>query len=53
MKTTLDSDLLADSQLYADEADSEFDEWTLDELDSSADLNSLRSAWTRADEFTE
>ncbi len=37
-----------DAILAADEADA----WTLSELHESADLGSLRSAWTRADERT-
>jgi hypothetical protein len=37
---------LADAILAADEADA----WTLDELDHSADLGSLRSAWASTDD---
>lgn len=38
---------------YADDLptvldDAEFDEWTLDELERSADLGSLQSAWAGA-----
>jgi hypothetical protein len=29
----------------ADDADFPIDEWSIDELDASADLSSLRSAW--------
>jgi hypothetical protein len=37
---------LTDAILMADEPDA----WTLDELDHSADLGSLRSAWNSLDE---
>jgi hypothetical protein len=37
---------LADAILTAEETAA----WTLDELDHSADLGSLRSAWTSADD---
>jgi hypothetical protein len=37
---------MADAILTAEEAAA----WTLDELDHSADLGSLRSAWTSADD---
>ncbi len=50
MSTRLDPDLLADAMFDADEP---IDEWTLDELERSADLSSVRSAWTRADEQNE
>jgi hypothetical protein len=46
MSTRLDPDLLADAMV-------DTDEWTLDELERSADLSSVRSAWTRADEQSE
>jgi len=47
MKQQADQFDLADAILTADETAA----WTLDELDHSADLGSLRSAWTSADEF--
>ena len=46
MRTRTDPDLLAEAMPSADDADLPIDEWTLDELDASADLASLRSAWT-------
>jgi len=46
MKQQLDQSDLPDAILTAEEAAA----WTLDELDHSADLGSLRSAWTSADE---
>ena len=36
--------------LFADEADSQIDEWTLDDLERSAELGSLRPSWTSADD---
>jgi hypothetical protein len=53
MSTRLDPDLLADAMVDTDDADAPIDEWTLDELERSADLSSVRSAWTRADEQSE
>lgn len=44
MSTRIDPDLLADAVLEADDSE----EWTLDELERSSDLDSLRSAWTHA-----
>lgn len=38
----------ADPFLDVDEADAPIDEWSLDDLDRSADLSSLRSAWANA-----
>jgi hypothetical protein len=35
--------------LYAEEPDAPI-AWSLDELDQSSDLESLRSAWSRMDE---
>lgn len=46
----IDQDFLADAILFGDEADAPIAEWTLDELDHSADLGSIRSAWTRDDD---
>ena len=46
MKEQLDQSDLADAILIAEEPAA----WTLDELDFSADLGSLRSAWTSPDE---
>ena len=50
MSTRLDPDLLADAIFDADDADAPIDEWTLDDLERSADLSSVRSAWTQADD---
>lgn len=50
MSTRLDPDLLADARFDADEP---IDEWTLDDLERSADLSSVRSAWTHADDQNE
>lgn len=44
MSTRIDPDLLADAILDAEDAD----EWTIDELERSADLDSARSAWTHS-----
>jgi hypothetical protein len=44
MSTRIDPDLLANAILDADDAD----EWTLDELERSADLDSARSAWNNS-----
>jgi len=41
-----DQSAFADAILTAEEPDA----WTLDELHESADLGSLRSAWTSADD---
>ena len=38
----------SDPFLDVDEADAPIDEWSLDDLDRSADLSSLRSAWANA-----
>jgi hypothetical protein len=46
MKQQADQFDFADAILTAEEPDA----WTLDELDHSADLGSLRSAWTSTDE---
>lgn len=48
MKQQPDQFDLADAILTAEEAAA----WTLDELDHSADLGSLRTAWTSADDPT-
>lgn len=48
MNKPFDLDPLAD-ELLADDADAPIDEWTLDDLDRSADLGSLRSAWNAVD----
>lgn len=53
MNTRFDPTLLADTLIDADDADSPIDEWSLDDLDRSADLSSVRSAWTYADEQNE
>jgi hypothetical protein len=53
MSAPYDADLLADAILSDDDADAPIDEWTLDELDRSADLASLRSARTIADDWNE
>ena len=50
MNTRFDPTLLADTLIDADDP---IDEWTLDDLDRSADLSSVRSAWTYADEQNE
>jgi hypothetical protein len=39
--------------LFVDELDDAVAEWTLDELDRSADLGSMRSAWGGADDLNE
>ena len=44
MRTRIDPDLLAAAVLESDDTE----EWTLDELEHSSDLDSLRSAWTHA-----
>jgi hypothetical protein len=49
MSANLDLDDDVDAILAADEGDA-FDEWTLAELDGSADLAPLRSAWNGAGE---
>ncbi len=49
MSNRFDPTLLADAMFDADAADSPIDEWTLDDLERSADLSSVRSAWTYAD----
>jgi hypothetical protein len=46
MKQQLEQFDLADAILTAEETAA----WTLDELDHSADLGSLRTAWTSADD---
>jgi hypothetical protein len=46
----LDEDFLGDAILFDDEADAPGAVWTVDELDHSADLGSIRSAWTRNDD---
>jgi hypothetical protein len=43
------SESRVDAVLFADEFDDPIAEWSLDELDDSADLASLRSAWSAAD----
>jgi hypothetical protein len=45
MNTPYDPDRLDEALLLADDSDAPIDEWTLDELEQSADLGSLRSAW--------
>jgi hypothetical protein len=46
MRKQLDQPDLTDAILTAEEPDA----WTLDELDDSADLGSLRSAWAGPDD---
>jgi hypothetical protein len=53
MSARLDPDLLADAMFDADDADAPIDGWTLDDLERSADLSSVRSAWTQADDQNE
>ncbi len=53
MVATFASQLIADAELFADEFDEPVAEWTLDELDRSADLGSMRSAWAAADDLNE
>ena len=49
----LDQGFLADAILFGDETESDrIAVWTLDELDRSANLGSIRSAWTRTDDPT-
>lgn len=50
MNTQIDRNALADAILSAGEPDAQYAAWTLDELDSLADLGSVRSAWASADE---
>jgi hypothetical protein len=50
MSQRIDPDLFADDLL---DADLPIDEWTLDELERSADLGSLRSAWASANDQNE
>jgi hypothetical protein len=50
MSASLDLDHNVDAILAADEADDAFEEWTLNELDGSADLAPLRSAWNGGDD---
>jgi hypothetical protein len=40
-----DTDILASAIAFAEEADATIDAWTLDELESLADLGSIRAAW--------
>lgn len=50
MNSRLDhDDDVVDALLAAEEADDAFEEWTLTELDGSADLAPLRSAWHGGD----
>jgi len=53
MAARFDPELLAESASFADEFDEPIVEWTLDELDRSADLGSLRSAWAAGDDHNE
>lgn len=46
-------DPFEDDMLAADDPDFLASEWTLDDLDRSADLGSVRSAWTGSDDPTE
>lgn len=48
MATHFDLDAFDDALPSIDDPDSPMTEWTLDDLDASADLGSVRSAWTRA-----
>jgi hypothetical protein len=49
MNMPFDPDRLADESRLAADSDAPIDEWTLDELEQSGDLGSLRSAWNAAD----
>jgi hypothetical protein len=40
----------AEAELPADEFDNAVVPWSLDDLDRSADLGALRSAWTASDD---
>jgi hypothetical protein len=53
MAARLDPDWIAEGASFADEFDEPIVEWTLDELDRSADLGSLRSAWAAGDDHNE
>ena len=53
MKEALAPGRDAEPALLADEFDAAIIEWSIDELDRSADLNSLRSAWTATDDASE
>jgi len=53
MAATFAPDLVAESLLFVDEIDDAVAEWTLDELDRSADLGSMRSAWAGANDLDE
>ena len=48
MSTRYDAPL-SDAMLAAAEAEEPIAEWTLDELDHYADLDSVRSAWAHTD----
>lgn len=49
MTPLTDPDPFVEPLSFIDDADASFDEWTLDELDRSADLASIRFAGLRAD----
>jgi hypothetical protein len=53
MAATFRPELIAETDLFTDEFDEPVAEWTLDELDRSADLGSMRSAWAAADDLNE
>ena len=53
MSARFDPDRFADEPEFADDVELPIDEWTVDELDRSADLVSLRSAWMRGDDPNE
>ena len=53
MNAPLHLDPFEDDLFAADDPDLPAGEWTLDDLDRSADLGSVRSAWTGSDDPTE
>ena len=50
MNLHYESDAAADEAFPDDDAGEPIAVWTLDELDRSIDLDSLRCAWTRGDD---
>lgn len=53
MARTYPPESTPDAPWLADEFGEPVGEWTLDELDRSGDLGTLRSAWAAADELNE
>ncbi len=53
MTETYPPESTAEAPWLAQEFSDSVVEWTLDELDRSGDLGSLRSAWAAADELNE